>query len=301
MEEDRPIVIAHRGASGYAPEHTLMAYKLGIEQGADYIEPDLVMTKDGHLVARHDAYLSDSTDVAERPEFADRKRTLRGKEDWWTFDFTLAEIRSLKARQARPKSRSTEHDGQLGIPTIDEIVDFTVASRGDRPVGLYVEMKHPEEFIALGLDPTEALVDFFGRARKAGIPVYFQCFSGPYLERIATESNVPLIWLIEGQPEADGGQTLDVELGQYGTRLAGVGLYKNLLMTPDKRSTGVLQAAHSLGYKVHIWTMRDDQVGTGYDTIDSEMQAFWHLGVDGVFTDFPDTGVKTRAVFLADQ
>ncbi len=125
---EEPIVIAHRGASGYLPEHTLEAYKLGIEQGADYIEPDLVMTKDGVLVARHDIYLSSTTNVASKPEFADRKRTIGDKTDWFVMDFTLDEIKTLRARQAFP-GRDKSFDDLLEIPTLDEIVALVLENK----------------------------------------------------------------------------------------------------------------------------------------------------------------------------
>lgn len=294
MQDDGPIVIAHRGASGYRPEHSLSAYALGIEQGADYIEPDLVMTSDGHLVARHDAYLSDSTDVEEHPEFADRRRVVQGKNDWWVFDFTLAEIKTLRARQARPNTRSTAFDGKEQVPTIEEIVALLLEKRGDRNVGLYVEMKHPLEHIALGLDPTEALMRFFSQAKKNDIPTYFQCFSGEYLQQVSGKFEAPLIWLIEGVEDSETGeQKLDVDLALHQDILTGVGLYKKLILGGNGEPTGVLRNAHRLGYKVHLWTFRDDQIGEGFATIEDELAAYWALGIDGVFTDFPDTGVRS--------
>jgi glycerophosphoryl diester phosphodiesterase len=151
--DEQPIVIAHRGASGYLPEHTLEAYKLGIEQGADYIEPDLVLTKDGHFVARHDIYLSTTTDIEGRPEFANRKRTINDKEDWYVFDFTLAELKTLFAKQPW-EGRDQSHNGKYRIPTFEEIFALVTAhnSNNEKKVGLYPEMKQPSVFKANGLD-----------------------------------------------------------------------------------------------------------------------------------------------------
>lgn len=296
--EDEPIVIAHRGASGYRPEHTLMAYNVGIEQGSDYIEPDLVMTKDGHLVARHDVYLSSTTDVASHQEFADRKRTLFGKEDWFVFDFTLAELKTLKAKQPWP-SRGAVFDGIETISTIDEIIDFVAAERGDRNVGLYIEMKHPGEFKGMGLDPTEALLKAFAKIESLGIPIYFQCFDGDYLKDLAPRTSVPLIWLIEGaENPATGRYELDVPLDRYAGDIAGVGLYKVLVLDSNGRDSGVVAAAHDLGLKVHLWTIRNDRVGAGYDNVRSELKALWSLDIDGVFADFPDTAVQSRDSFM---
>jgi len=296
-----PIVIAHRGASGYRPEHTLMAYRMGIEMGADYIEPDLVMTKDGKLVARHDVYLSDSTDVADHPEFADRRREIRGKTDWWVFDFTLSELRTLKARQARP-TRGTGYDGVEVVPTIEEIIALVESERGDSQVGLYIEMKHPLDYKAMGLDPTPALLDVFRRAQDSGIPVYFQCFSGEYLVEVAPHTSVPLIWLIEGAEDPSTGRyRLDVPLDKYGNIIAGIGPYKQLLMDGDGKSTGVVEEAHRLGYKVHPWTFRADQVGDGFADMEAELDAYWSLGIDGAFSDHADVALRSRDGFLRKQ
>lgn len=296
-----PIVIAHRGASGYRPEHTLMAYRMGIEMGADYIEPDLVLTKDGMLVARHDVYLSDSTDVADHPEFADRRRDVRGKTDWWVFDFTFAELQTLRARQARP-TRGTGYDGQEAIPTIEDIIALVEAERGDATVGLYIEMKHPVDYQAMGLDPTAALLKVFEVTKEKGIPVYFQCFSGDYLQQVAPHTSVPLIWLIEGKEDpATGRYTLDEPLDRYGDILAGIGPYKVLLMDEAGGSTGVVEAAHALGYKVHPWTFRADQVGDGFPDMESELSRYWVLGVDGVFSDHADIAVNSRDAFIKER
>lgn len=298
--DEGPIVIAHRGASGYRPEHTRLSYRLGIEQGADYIEPDLVMTKDGHLVARHDIYLSGTTDVADRKEFADRKRVLEGHEDWFVFDFTLAELKSLKAKQPRP-SRGTQYDGSETILTVEEIIALTrdAASNGQK-VGLYIEMKRPELFVELGLDPTKSLTRVFNELSEQGIPSYFQCFNGEYLKQLGQHISAPLIWLIEGVEDKEtGAYVLEEPIDSFGTDIAGIGINKALLVDVSGTSSGIVADAHRLGFKVHVWTLRDDQVAPMFDTIDDELAAIWALGVDGVFSDFPDTALVSRGRMVA--
>lgn len=209
-----PIVIGHRGASGYRPEHTLAAYTLAIEQGADFIEPDLVPTRDGVLVARHENELSGSTDVATRAAFADRRTTKRidGVEvtGWFSEDFTLAELRTLRAREPLPALRpgSAAFDGQFGVPTFDEVIALAAA----RGVGIYPETKHPTYFrlegrridgAPIGIDTSQVLVD---RLRAAGFTdprrVFIQSFEVANLldlkRRIlpAAGIDLPLVQLI---------------------------------------------------------------------------------------------------------
>ncbi|RYD42197.1 MAG: glycerophosphodiester phosphodiesterase, partial [Sphingomonadales bacterium] len=202
-----PIVIAHRGASGERPEHTLASYKLAIELGADYIEPDLVLTKDGVLVARHENEISETTDVAAHPEFAGRKatKTIDGLEvtGWFTEDFTLAELKTLRARERLPKLRSTEYDGQFEIPTFEEILTFLAeANKGRKiPVGVYPETKHPSYFTSIGLPheaPLLAMLDRFGyRGRTA--PVFIQSFEVGNLMDLRAKSDLPLIQLMDAE------------------------------------------------------------------------------------------------------
>ena len=296
LREDGPIVIAHRGGSGYRPEHTLMSYKVGLAQGADYIEPDLVMTKDGHLVARHDVYLSHTTDIADHPEFADRKRTLEGHEDWYVFDFTLAELKTLRAIQPRP-GRGTTFDGLETVPTFDEIITFMKEAKANgEDAGLYVEMKRPELFIEMGLDPTAALLSRFEEIIKAGIPFYFQCFNADYIAGFKGRTDAALIWLIEG--EKKGGQyKLEVPLAMYADKVDGIGINKALLVGKGMQPTGIVKEAHKLGLKVHIWTVRNDEVPKGMRSVDEELKFLFSQGIDGVFADFPDTAIQARNSF----
>ncbi len=283
-EGDTPIVIAHRGASGYLPEHTLAAYQLGIEQGADFIEPDLVLTKDGVLVARHDVYLSTTTDVADHPEFADRKRVLEGRADWYVFDFTLAELKTLRAKQPFP-ARGQDHDEQYTIPTFAEVLDLVKGA--GRPVGLYPEMKRPSLFQEMGHDPKSALNAAFNAVESANIPIYFQCFEPEFLVDFARQSAVPAILLIYGI-EHRGDVHPNVEFEPYADAIAGIGIAKDLLSLGEPAGE-IVRSAHGAGLLVHVWTLRDDYVATGYDSAAEELQAMLALEIDGIFSDFPDT------------
>lgn len=205
--ETRPhnklIIIAHRGAQSIYPEHTLEAYKKAIEMGADFIEPDLVMTKDGYLVARHEPYISRTTDVALKEEYAHLKTTkvVDGVEvtDWFVSDFTLTQIKSLKAKQAR-KDRSSQYDGQFTIATLEEIIDLAkknTTSSGNE-VGIYPEIKHPTFHNDLGLPIRKKLLEALTNAgwNHSEAPVYIQCFEVETLQEIHRESNVKLIQLL---------------------------------------------------------------------------------------------------------
>jgi glycerophosphoryl diester phosphodiesterase len=282
--DDTAIVIAHRGASGYLPEHTIEAYKLGIEQGADYIEPDLVVTKDGHLVARHDIYLSTTTDVSTRPEFADRKRAFNDKEDWYIFDFTLAEIKTLRAVQPWPK-RDQSHNGQFEIPTFQEVIDLVKAHNAstDKKIGLYPELKQPTVFKEKNIDPTDKLLAYFDELDEANIPFYFQCFDAEYLIALRGQTKAKLIMLLYEIADDKGGIKANLDYDVFAKHVDGVGISKALL------KTGIVDIAHKQGHKVHIWTLRDDVVGEGFDDSSKELSAYLKMGIDGVFSDFPDT------------
>jgi glycerophosphoryl diester phosphodiesterase len=214
----KPIVIGHRGASGYVPEHTLVSYYIAIQQGADYAEPDLVMTKDGVLVARHENEIGGTTDVAEHAKFA-RRRTVKvvdgaSLEGWFTEDFTLAELKTLRARERIPDIRpaNTRFDGQFGIPTFDEVLALirsvdaqraTVARRLGKPkpapIGVYPETKHPTYFDELGLRMDRPLLQTLARhgyeGRKA--PVFIQSFEVGNLKRLRKKTALPMVQLIE--------------------------------------------------------------------------------------------------------
>lgn len=300
---DDPIVIAHRGASGYLPEHSLEAYKLGIEQGADFIEPDLVMTKDGILVARHDIYLSTTTNVASHPEFADRKRTIGDHTDWFTMDFTLAELKTLRVRQAF-KGRDKSFDDQLEIVTLDEIIELVMAQKANgKTVGLHIEMKRPALFkAALAPQLAALLADKMALLKKSEIPVYFQCFDGDFVREIAPLTDVPVVLLVAGKvnPASDRLE-LDVALEDYYGDADGFGLNKALLFTSEMKPSGIVDKLHAAGKFVHIWTVRADALPKGFQTMEQELRLLLENGIDGFFTDFPEKGVAARNQFVGPQ
>ena len=283
-----PIVIAHRGASAHRPEHTLAAYELAIELGADFIEPDVVATRDGKLVARHDNEISATTDVASRPEFADRRtaKVLDGKqlEGWFTEDFTLEELQTLRARERLPELRGTAHDGRFGIPTLDEVV--ALAARAG--VGVYPETKHPTYFASLGLalePPLLAALEGFGG------PVFIQSFEAANLRELRGVAH-PLVRLTAGPPP---------DIAEIATYADAIGPHKDQVIPRDGdgrlgEPTTLVAEAHAAGLHVHPWTFRPEPsfTPTGMDA-DEELDTFLALGVDGVFADDPGAAVAARA------
>jgi glycerophosphoryl diester phosphodiesterase len=340
LNGQKSIVIAHRGASGYLPEHTLAAYTLAIQQGANFIEPDLVLTKDGQFIARHEPMLGGTTDVASRPEFAGYKTTKVvdgvATTDWFASDFTLAEIKQLRAIQPRA-NRDQSHNGLYEIPTLDEVI--TLAKT--HGVGIYPETKHPTFHQGLGLAMEDALVArlhaAYGNDRDA--PVFIQSFESANLRYLNTITNLKLVQLIDADDvNPDGSMSLvDPYRQPYDFIVAGdprtfadlltadglafiagyadgVGPWKPYLVKTvadgvdrtgdghltinDRRvdgSTGVIEAAHAAGLEIHTWTFRNDASGYGFADPQAEMEYYFNLGVDGVFTDFPDTGVAALA------
>ncbi len=294
LSGEPPIVIAHRGASGVLPEHTIAAYARAIEMGADYIEPDLVITKDGHLVARHDRHLSKTTNVSTHPEFADRKRSDANHdgEDWFVEDFTLAEIKTLRAMQPRP-GRSTEFDGLYEIPTFVEILELVVTRSKEtgRRVGIYPETKQPSAFAAAGLRHDEVMLTALSEAGFNGEndPVFIQSFELFNLKRLNDVTDIRLVYLTERIPKMPS-----FELAKI---VDGIGPYKKLLLDDDGQDTGFVKAVHDVGLAVHPWTFRDDALDPAFPDIDTEIKAYYALGVDGVFSDFPDTALRARDSF----
>jgi len=288
-----PLVIAHRGASGLRPEHTLAAYELAIEQGADFIEPDLVMTRDGVLIARHDRYLSTTTDIDERPDFADRKRVKDGREDWWAEDFTLAEIKTLRARQPFA-GRSKAFDGQFEIPTFEEVI----ALADKAGVGLYPETKSPAALAALGLDPVPELVRVLQKHALDGAeaPVFVQSFEPDSLKRLNALIETPLVQLVypKTADDPDAAFESNIPLSAIAAYADGVGPNKFLAISPAGADTGFIAAAHALSLSVHPWTFRDDAAPPDGASPEDEIARAFAYGADGVFTDFPETGVRAR-------
>jgi glycerophosphoryl diester phosphodiesterase len=311
-----PLIIAHRGASGHRPEHTLAAYELAIEMGADYVEPDLVRTRDGVLVARHENEISATTDAAAR--FPERRTTkvVDGNPvtGWFVEDFSLAELRTLRAVERLP-FRSHAYDGRYPVPTFEEVLDLVQRASRERgrPVGVYPELKHPSYFRALGLPLEEPLVAALDRRglSTAESPVFVQSFEPGSLRRLRGMTGVRLVQLVdaEGAPYDDGGpegargyaaMVTPEGLRAVAAYADAVGLNKRLVVPsrPDgslAAPTGTVAEAHRAGLLVHAWTLRRDSVflAPEYegDAL-AEWRQFAALGVDGMFGDFPDDGVR---------
>jgi glycerophosphoryl diester phosphodiesterase len=301
------IVIAHRGASGERPEHTLAGYRLAIEEGADYIEPDLVMTRDGVLIARHENEIGGTTDVAQHPEFASRERTqlIDGESmtGWFTEDFTLSEIKTLRARERLPGLRplNCRFDGQFTIPTFDEILQLVMQANKEpglnRPIGVYPETKHPAHFAQIGLPQELAVLDTLRRYdyAKAGSPVFIQSFDPRNLKQLRPMTSLPLVQLLEhelGDP---------AEIAQYADA---IGISKSLATADGVR------AARQAGLDVHVWTFRaeneflpDDLKSQGdagaHGDLEGEIRRYLDRGITGFFADFPAIGVKVRNSYIS--
>jgi glycerophosphoryl diester phosphodiesterase len=320
-------VIGHRGASGLRPEHTLAAFELAIEQGADFVEPDLVPTRDGVLVARHESEIGGTTDVAAHPEFAGRRvtRDVNGAPvtGWFTEDFTLAELRSLRARERLPELRpdSAAYDGQFGIATLDELLDLLRerSAAVGRTIGLVAELKHASHFASLGLPLDELLLPVLERHGLIGRgdPVFVESFEPGILRRLRARSEVRLVQLIEahGAP-ADGGARSFADMATPGglAEIAGyadaVGPAKALIVprAPDGSSlaaTSLVADAHHAGLLVFPWTFRSEnlflpsELRRGEDLrahgdAAGEYRTFYDLGVDAVFSDFPEEATGAR-------
>ncbi len=331
----KPIVIAHRGASGYAPEHTLAAYFIAVQQGADYIEPDLVATRDGVLVARHENEIGGTTDVAAHPEFADRRttKTIDGVPvtGWFTEDFLVAELKTLRARERIPELRpaNTRLDGRLEIPTLEEILAMARAVEGARevrarqlglpdpqPIGVYPETKHPSYFAGIGLSMEERLVgtlERYGYAGRRG-RAFLQSFETGNLRVLSRLTELPLVQLIEasGAPfdlvqSGDSRTYADLVtpkgLEEIATYAACIGPAKSLVIPRDGAgkllaATPLVADCHAAGLKVHPWTFRAESafLPAGLD-LQKELRQFLATGIDGFFADQPDLGVAARDAF----
>lgn len=338
-DESEPLVIAHRGASGYLPEHTLAAYAIAMLQGADFVEPDLVITKDGHLIARHDNVLDLTTDVASRPEFAGRRttKTVDGVSvtGWFSEDFTLAEIKQLRAIERIPDVRpaNARFNGQFQVPTLQEIIDLVKANENAlrRKIGIYPETKHSTHFQSLGLPLEEPLVKILHANGYEGKRerVFIQSFEISNLKKLNRMTRLPLVQLLDaqGQPydvRAAGGtltyaQMATIEgLREISTYADGVGPEKYRYVIPrdaagnldPANATDFVRNAHAYRLKVHPWTFRAENrfLPTNYRSgsdlnafgdSDGEIKAFLSTGIDGFFTDQSDIGVLARDAFVA--
>jgi glycerophosphoryl diester phosphodiesterase len=285
-----PRIIAHRGASGYLPEHTMAAYMLAVRQGADVIEPDLVLSRDGVPYARHDLFLSRSTDIASRPEFARRAREHEGRVDWWVGDFDAAELDRLRAVQRFPH-RGRDHDGQYPLVRFAQILDY--AQTVDRPLAVYPEIKHPAYFRAQGLDPVQAVIDELQPRRLLGAdaPVWLQCFDLAVLREAHVGCGNPCFALFDAAADCSGWATRLHELGNWAS---GIAPDRQFLVHADGSDSSLVAAAHAAGLQVHAWTFRDDADAHPFATPRQAMRTAMVLGVDALFCDFPDTAVALR-------
>lgn len=326
------LVIAHRGASAYRPEHTIGAYTLAIEYGADVIEPDLVATKDGVLVARHENEISGTTDVAEHPEFAARKTTksidgvaLTG---WFTEDFTLADLRTLRAKEriADVRPGNARYNGVYRIPTFQEIIDLAKAKTSEtgRTIAIYPETKHPSYFQSIGLPLEQRLLATLAANGYAGpqAPVFIQSFEVANLKAMRATTDLPIIQLMgappeqpydyvaAGDPRGYADMITPAGLGQVAQYATGIGPDKNMIIPRDGSGhllapTSLVADAHKAGLLVHPYTFRPENhflpadFRSGADKTArgdayGEITRFLQTGIDGLFSD--DAYVARAAV-----
>ena len=295
-----PRIIAHRGASGYRPEHTLDGYTLAATQGADVLEPDLTMSRDGVLFARHDLGLNRSTDIATRREFAARARDIAGVRDWWIADFDAVEIDTLRAIQPLAQ-RDQSFNGRFVPPRFSMTLDLlvTLTAQHSRTLSLYPELKHPQYFRALGLDPVEAIRrDLESRSLLGeASPVWIQCFDHTVLREAKERCGNRCFALIETATADAGNQ--EAMLANLAAWASGVAPNKFLLWDATGTDTGLVAAAHAHGLEVHAWTFRDDHPHAPFVGAVDELNAAFGLGVDALFCDFPDTAIAAREDFVS--
>lgn len=354
--ETSPLVLGHRGATGYLPEHTLASYALAIEQGADYIEPDLVATKDGVLIARHEVDITDTTDVASRAEFASRRttKTIDGitTTGWFADDFTLDEIKTLRAVQ-RLGFRAQQYNGLYAVPTFAEVIELAQAARRryGRVVGVYPETKHPTYHQSVGLPLERRVVEVLAHYgwNRANAPVFIQSFEVANLKQLNRMTRVRLVQLIDandvrldGSIDSTGYGPYDfvaagdrrtyadlvtpAGLAEIATYADGLGPWKRYIVgarardlnndgvaddingdgvsnDADRTATGptsLVDDAHEAGLFVHAYTWRNEArylLSNYNDDPVQEYLQFYCLGVDGVFSDNPDTAVTARTLF----
>lgn len=334
----RPTIIAHRGASGYVPEHTLGSYALAITMGADYVEPDLVMTKDGHLIARHDSELGQTTDVAQIVEFAHRKRTLTidGIEvtGWFSEDFTLAEIKALRAIERIPNYRpgNARMNGAFRIPTFQEIIDLVKSMQISqrRQIGIYPEIKHSTHFKRLGLPMEQLVVDTFrsNGYTESEAPVYIQSFEVTNLKELKNLTALRLLQLYESDKTTQpydqvvlgmgltyGDMATPSGLKEVAKYASAVGPDKSYIIPRDSENrlgipTSFVTDAHMVGLKVHPYTFRaenvflpaefrsNDMSESAIGDLSDELRAYIATDIDGLFSDQPDVAVRVRGLCI---
>jgi glycerophosphoryl diester phosphodiesterase len=332
-DEPPSLVVGHRGASGYRPEHTLASYELAARMGADYMEPDLVSTKDHVLVCRHEPEIGGTTNVADHPEFASRKRTVVldgvSVSGWFTHDFTLAELKTLRAVERLPgvRQRNTLYNGLFEVPTFQELLDLRAKLSRElgRDLGVFPETKHPTYFRRLGLELETPLVQTLRRngLDRAGAKVFIQSFEAQNLKALHTtyRVRVPLVFLTSatGGPFNDPRSYADyltpAGLRELSTFVQGIGPDKVQVIPRNADGTlglptSLVDNAHAAGLQVIPYTFRaenqflpaDYRVGTdpnAYRRAIDEQITFLRTGIDGLFTDQPDIGVLARSMAFA--
>jgi glycerophosphoryl diester phosphodiesterase len=330
-----PTVIAHRGASGYRPEHTLGAYQLALDMGADVIEQDIVPTRDGHLVCRHENDITGTTDVADHPEFAGRRttKTVDGTQltGWFTEDFTLAELRTLRATERIPGTRpdNTLYDGRWTIPSFEDVLRWAEREgrRRGRPVWLHVETKHPSHFRKLGLGLEERLAGLLRRygRHRANSPTFLQSFEPTSMRRMASLVETPRVVLLSsassrpwdftesGDPRTVADLVTPEGLRWISGFAQGIGPTLDLVIprTTDGRlgePTTLVRDAHARGLLLHPYTLRNEnrflpaefRRGTdpdAYGDVFGALRRYFETGIDGIFADQPDTALLAAEDF----
>ncbi|MBE1586493.1 glycerophosphodiester phosphodiesterase [Nonomuraea angiospora] len=330
-DRSQVVVIGHRGAAGHRPEHTQGGYELAVAMGADWIEPDLVPTKDHVLVVRHENEISGTTDVSLHPEFAARKTTKvvdgRNVTGWFTEDFTLAELKTLRAVERLPaiRQRNTVYNGYYQVLTFQEVLDLAkrLSRQYGRQVGVFPETKHPTYFRSIGLPLEEPLIETVKRngLNRPGGPVVVQSFEPSSLKRVAKDLRVPLWQALgtTGQPydlTAAGDPTTYADMmkpeglakiAQY-AQWIGPDKSSAIPLNPDGSSgtpTTLVSDAHKAGLKIGVYTFRSEnqylplqlrrgQVATDHGDALAEYRAHLDLGVDAFVTDYPDAAVLAR-------
>ncbi|AKG21554.1 glycerophosphodiester phosphodiesterase [Calothrix sp. 336/3] len=326
MYANKPIIIAHRGASGYLPEHTLAAYALAIDMGADYIEPDLVITKDGVLIARHENEISQTTDISLHPEFAhlQTSKIIDGKvtQGWFTEDLTLAEIKTLYTQERIPHLRpqNTAYNGIYPIPTLTEIIDLVKekTQTTGRKIGIYPETKHPTYFQNINLPLEDSLITLLHHHgyQDKNAPIFIQSFEVANLQYLAEKTQLPLVQLINhhGQPYdftlKQGTRTYQdlitpTGLSKIASYAQAIGVHKDLIVPRNHQNylqapTSLIQDAHHVNLLVHGWTFRNENEflpANFADNPQQEYELFYSLGIDGIFSDFPNIAIFSLGQF----
>ena len=358
----QPLVVGHRGASGVLPEHTLEAYARAIEMGADFVEPDLVATKDGQLIARHEPNITSTTNVATLAQFASRRTTKKvdgvDETGWFASDFTLAEIKTLGA-VITDAERTKAFDGLYKIPTLQEIMDLVKARRAatGREIGIYPETKHPTFHRQLGLGLEDRLITSIQDAgwNSKSSPVFVQSFEPGSLKEMrakglntrmvqlidaddydlktgaltyAAPYDRPYDWTLSGDTRLFSAMVTPAGLAEIKTYADGIGPWKPYIVpikatldaagdivdrngdgkrnyndASSQPATALIDNAHKAGLTVHAYTFRNEQRRLAFD-LNKDPQAeyllFYRLGVDGLFSDFPNTALEARAAYLKE-